>query len=638
MQHLLVSSKLPSYKSNNQPFRMNPSASERSYSASDIHDRLRAVAAWIGSLGFIANAAGYLALIAVGDASLAVTIENGSYALIFAMILLASRRNFHVRTVLYTGLVLIYCVFWITAFTYARIGHEMVLAIPLVVFVPLLLAMILDYRILLALAPIQFACSFFYSHSHALRSINASITADELMVFSVSVGAFSSFTFCALAVIARERDITDRKLVQFIAEKERLAAIDDLTGLMSRGAFMDRLNAYWEKHLWMALAFIDLDHFKPLNDQYGHSVGDDVLNQVARRLESTSPAATAARLGGDEFAVAFPHQLPPAALAALVGELHSAITADYQSEAGPISIGASIGFAENTADVDSLSKLLRAADAAMRRAKATRVGWTRYDNETDSAALAYSSLEMGLKEALRCRQIAGAVQPIASTGTHEIVEYELLARWPNSGFSIDPSPAEFIHIAEKLGLLNEILWMTLNEALATLDLKEASLAVNVSPAQLLASDFLEKLTAILEHHQTDPARITLEITEEVAYRNLEKNVIVLERARNLGMAIALDDFGSGYSSLSMLDALPLDKLKIDQSLVVKAQNNERGANILRAAINLAGQLKLVCCVEGVETAIAAREVAQMGADQVQGYWIGRPVLLSDTKAKLQLVS
>ncbi|MEM1403199.1 MAG: EAL domain-containing protein [Pseudomonadota bacterium] len=604
----------------------------------NLHERLRALAAWIGFLGFVANAAGYLALVIVGNASLSVTLENGAYAIIFAAIFLASRKDFYVSRVLYTGLITIFALFWLTAFTYAEMGKEMVLAIPLVAFVPLLLIIVLDYRLMLSLAPVQFVCMYFYSSEHALRSLDAGTTEGNIVVFAITMAAFSAFTFCALAVVARERALTDARLLNLITETEAIATVDDLTGLLNRRSFMGELNSHFEKGGWMALAFVDLDHFKPLNDQYGHSIGDFVLSAVARRLKMIATGASVARLGGDEFAVAIHEPMTSDDLNGLMDEMHASVTADYQSDIGPISIGASIGFAEKDAEIDSLAKLLRASDAAMRRAKASRSGWARYEREEDSAALAYSSLEVGLKRAVRNGQIAGAVQPIARAGSHDVLEYELLARWPDSGFEVDPSPAEFIHIAEKLGLLNEILWMTLREALTTLDLSRTRLAINVSPAQLLASDFLGRLFSILEEHETSPSRITLEITEEVVYRNLEKNVSVLKQAQKLGMLIALDDFGSGYSSLSMLDALPLDKLKIDQSLVQKAQANERTANILQAAVSLAKQLDLTCCVEGVETARAAREIGQMGADELQGYWIGKPALIRDGVKTLRLVS
>ena len=151
--------------------------------------------------------------------------------------------------------------------------------------------------------------------------------------------------------------------------------------------------------------------------------------------------------------------------------------------------------------------------------------------------------------------------------TQEIVGYELLSRWTNSGFEQDPGPDQFVPVAEKLGLLNELLWVTLEEALPRLDLRTRKLSVNVSPGQLASTDFLVRLMSILNRHQVLPSAMTLEVTEQIAFRNLARNVEVLEQARALGLSIALDDFGTGYASLSIVDALPLDKVKIDRSFL-----------------------------------------------------------------------
>jgi len=287
----------------------------------------------------------------------------------------------------------------------------------------------------------------------------------------------------------------------------------------------------------------------------------------------------------------------------------------------------------------TLSGLLRSADTAMRRAKSSRLGWAIFNPRIDNAALASSTLEVELKSAIKNGEIKAAIQPIANAKTRKTVAYELLARWTDSGFERDPSPKDFIPIAEKLGLLNEILWVTLDEALAHVELNELRLAINVSPAQLLASDFLETLLSVLERHEVSPTSITIEITEEVAFRNLARNIVILEQARALGMKIALDDFGTGYSSLSMLDTLPLDKLKIDQSFVRKSDKSEQSKRILLAAIRLAKQLGLESCVEGIETQEFAARVAVLGADHIQGYWLGRPALVRDAKREqLKLVS
>ncbi len=375
-----------------------------------------------------------------------------------------------------------------------------------------------------------------------------------------------------------------------------------------------------------------------MNDQYGHAVGDQVLCKVAQRIGELPQVQLTARLGGDEFAVLFDEDACEETTQAHIEQLHSHITQDMRWEAGIIPVGASIGYAHGLTVEQSLTGMLRAADTAMRRAKSANTNWAKFNPLVDNDAIASSTLEIELKSAIKNGQICAAVQPIADAHSLDVVAYELLTRWTNSGFERDPSPKDFIPIAEKLGLLNEILWVTLDEALKILDLTQQKLAINVSPAQLVASDFLESLLRILERYDVRPHAITIEITEEVAFRNVDRNVAILRQARDLGFAIALDDFGTGYSSLSMLDTLPLDKLKIDQSFVRKSDKSTQSKSILLAAIRLAKQLGLESCVEGIETEQAARRIALLGADTIQGYWLGKPRLVQNEPRALKLVS
>ena len=422
----------------------------------------------------------------------------------------------------------------------------------------------------------------------------------------------------------------------------KLARTDEMTGLANRRAFMHAATELFDmtdfEYSGLSLMIIDLDHFKPLNDQYGHAVGDEILQTVAKRIEELPMISAAARLGGDEFAVLFKTIEDNQSVDHVIDYLHAKITGDVRGEAGLISIGASVGYAECGTLDQTLTGLLKSADTAMRRAKSGRLGWAVFNPRIDSAALANSQLELELKTAIKDGQIKAAIQPIANAKSREIVAYELLARWTDSVFDRDPSPKDFIPIAEKLGLLNEMLWVTLNEALAHLQLDNQRLAINVSPAQLIASDFLETLVNVLGRHQVSPSSITIEITEEVAFRNVDRNIAILQEARDMGIEIALDDFGTGYSSLSMLDTLPLDKLKIDQSFVRKSDKSEQSKRILLAAIRLARQLGLSSCVEGIETQEFAARVAVLGADHIQGYWLGRPQLVKDAKAALKMVS
>jgi diguanylate cyclase (GGDEF)-like protein len=596
-----------------------------------LHERLRKTALYIGSLGLLINAMAYVGLYALGNATPMLTAEVVAYAIVLLTILASSCLDLHVRAVLFCGMLAIFSIFWFAAFAYAWRGDPILPALPLILFVPLLLTISLPYRLLFFIAPLQFVAVFFYTRDYGLPALGVSWPAGDQLALSVAFAGFSGATILVFALLSIERARTDRKLVELVAEKDLAGSTDSLTGLLNRRAFMALLEAQWPPSEPLSVAFIDLDHFKPLNDQYGHAMGDFVLREVASRLRGLAGACAVARLGGDEFAACCVGMPTGESHQSLAANIHDRVAAEFQTEIGPISMRASVGYAVYDSEIGSLSKMLRASDTAMRRAKSNKSGWVVFDHSTDGAALATTSIEFELKSAVNSGQIRAAVQPIARTPDLQIVELELLARWVDSGFDTDPSPAQFVPIAEKLGLLNEMLWVTLQEALTKISVNTTRLAINVSPAQLLASDFLPTLLSILARHDVPPAAITLEVTEEVVFRNLDKNVEVLNQARSAGMRVALDDFGTGYSSLAMLDALPLDKLKIDRTLITNARHSERSVKILSAAISLAQQLDLIACVEGVESAEELNVLMPMGAEQVQGYWIGRPYLVSEHK-------
>lgn len=606
--------------------------------ARGLSERLRRTAFWIGSIGLFIDGFVFLVYIWSGQGNLAMAAEVVVYGVFLSMITVSAVRNFQVKRVLFSCLLAIFTTFWISNIAEGYYGSASAIDIPLVLFIPLFVVIILDYRLLFALAPMQATCVFAYVSKFAIHDFGADWVAANNLTFSLLIAIFSGCSFALLGVVAFARDQADQKLYEVIVEKERLADTDDLTGLMNRRAFMDQLRGLWSKRSKICIAFVDLDHFKPLNDQYGHAVGDQVLSKIAMRIRQSPHVISSARLGGDEFAVLFDDASCENAIQQHIEALHASITRDIRWEAGLIMIGASIGYAEGLTRKQSLSGLLRAADTAMRRAKNSGLAWAKFNPLIDNAAIASSTLELELKSAIGSGQIRAAVQPIANAKSLDVVAYELLTRWINSGFDRDPSPADFIPIAEKLGLLNEILWVTLDEALQHLDLSKAKLAINVSPAQLVASDFIDSLVRLLERHEVRPHSITIEITEEVAFRNVDRNVAILKQARELGFEIALDDFGTGYSSLAMLDTLPLDKLKIDQSFVRKSDKSTQSKSILLAAIRLAKQLGLESCVEGIETEQEARRIAVLGADTIQGYWLGKPRLVQDGPAPLKLVS
>jgi diguanylate cyclase (GGDEF)-like protein len=388
----------------------------------------------------------------------------------------------------------------------------------------------------------------------------------------------------------------------------------------------------------LTLVFIDLDRFKPLNDQYGHAVGDQVLMEIGRRLNDQPDMLGAARLGGDEFAALFAAPVEAHATDLQVLALHNCLTAPIQSASGDVSVGASMGWVRAGGETTSVSEVLHSADVAMRRAKVEHLGAAEFDPVIDQAALASSAIEIAFRRALAKGRIRAALQPIVWVRSGQIVTMELLARWPNSGFPRDPAPQDFIPIAERLGLLNDMLWSTLDQALPALAGTNWSLAINVSPSQLTSNNFLCKLSGVIAQHGITPQRIELEITEEVAFRNMTENCAVLEQARALGFRVVLDDFGAGYSSLAMLDRLPLDKIKLDRAFVAELRDRTTTQKILKATMSLAHELRISCTVEGIETAETAALVASFGCDQIQGYWVGMPELVEPRHLLLDLAS
>jgi diguanylate cyclase (GGDEF)-like protein len=607
-------------------------------SAQAVMDRSRSIAFVISLLGLAANCviasvygitSGFTPFLALNF--LLQTAAIGS-------ICVASHRDWHFRTVLNTSIAIIYVHLWSTTLYEAWTTTAFPLSFIVLLFVPFCLVVVSGYRVLLAYAAMQGALVYVYTSVFMAEAFGLNPDAIEFTQLASALSIMSALTLFVLAFLSYSRLKLDNRLLKLVDVTRRLAEEDDLTGLMNRRAFMDSLNAFCATDSPYVVAFLDLDRFKPLNDQFGHAAGDAVLRELSNRLQQLAGVRAAARLGGDELAVALDPSLSGAELDQTIANLHAGLTRKVEWDGKSLSVGVSIGYATNVRDAQSLPTLLKAADTAMRRAKAHHSGWASFSAELDGAALDMHSPEIEFRSALTRGDLRAAVQPIADAATLEIVGYEILSRWTQCGLRQTPEPNEFIPIAERLGLLNDLLWMTLDETLRSGELFPHRLAVNISPAQLQAPDFVDSFMNVLKAHAVDPACITLEITEQVAYRNIESNVQMLEKARRAGMTIALDDFGTGYSSLSMLDRLPLDKVKIDKSFSQRSGCSDRSDSILRASVSLAKQLKLTCCVEGIETEEAARKVRLFGADEIQGYWIGKPMLLSDTRVAFKRAS
>lgn len=526
----------------------------------------------------------------------------------------------------------IYVYMWGTCTFDGLVGNASIVTLPLLMFTPIALLLVAGYRVLIGVAIFQSIAIYFHLKYFAIQSIGANWTPGEHSAFTISVAVVSLVSLLMLAMVAYARANTDERMLALIGEKERLAAEDPLTGLINRRSFLSRLEQSWSSGQHIACAFIDLDRFKPLNDEFGHAVGDHVLVTISERLSQLDDIVMAARFGGDEFAVLIEVGNSDQSLEAIFEDMHRHICSDIISEAGIVGVGASIGFAEAPIDAHDTSTLLHAADVAMLRVKDGGGGSGRFDKEIDSNTLASDAIEATFRTALRNGNIRSALQPIADAETGEVVGHELLARWVDSGFPNDPTPNDFLPIAERSGLLGELLITTLEQVLVKGVKRHLFLSVNVSPSQLSNPKFFAPLMKLLDKYDVDPSHLELEITEQVAFRNHEHNIMMLKKARRLGFSIALDDFGTGYSSLSMLDKLPLNKLKIDRSFIREANSDTSTDDVLSATINLAKKLGLKCCMEGIEEEAVANHMRNLGCDQMQGFWIGRPTLIDGGKA------
>ncbi len=446
--------------------------------------------------------------------------------------------------------------------------------------------------------------------------------------------------------LATFEDVTERHAAE--ARERFLARHDTLTGLPNRLGLQEHLASLLPRLAEgggrAAVLYMDLDRFKEVNDTLGHPTGDALLKAVVDRIRRRIRAVRdggdfVARLGGDEFAVvtgpAFNVTADAAADAATVAErLVQAIGEPFDLNGHRIVVGCSIGIALIPADGTTGDLLLRHADLALYRAKHQGRGHhCFFEPEMGAAAQTRRELEMELRRALEQpepQEFMVQYQPLVAVGSRAITGFEALLRWqhPERGLI---SPAEFIPIAEEVGLIG-----ALGELVLTRACREAKtwpgpvrIAVNVSALQFSRDRFVESVLNILDETGLEPGRLELEITEGALLRSTETTVTLLHQLRAAGVRIAMDDFGTGYSSLSYLLAFPFDKIKVDRSFVGQAVLDANATAIVRAVAGLCAQLGVTMTAEGVETEAQMRLLAAEGCNEVQGYLFGRPVDASE---------
>ena len=415
---------------------------------------------------------------------------------------------------------------------------------------------------------------------------------------------------------------TIRSLQRDTAAARFKAHHDSLTGLLNRAGLLELVEeaTAFSDH-GVALALVDLDGFKEVNDAWGHAIGDRLIGLVGERLKETIPHAQAvSRLGGDEFAFLCKAETIGDTAASLI----SALQQPFRIGGRTIEVGASIGTAPLGSDVSDGYELLRRADMALYEAKERGRGRVvNFSAILDKERQERSEMEEKLRGAIERKEVRPVFQPLVDARTGSLRGVEALARWtPETG---PVSPEVFISVAEKAGLIDELGRHILEMSVETASSWDSiGLSVNVSPVQLRNPDFAALVEEILRMRGFDPKRLTLEITEGVLMSNPEQAKRTLARLKAIGVKFALDDFGCGYASIGALREFGFDRMKIDRSLVI-ALENERGVGILNATLSLAKALDIPVTAEGVETQEQADVLAESGCDQLQGYLVGRPM-------------
>jgi diguanylate cyclase (GGDEF)-like protein/PAS domain S-box-containing protein len=433
------------------------------------------------------------------------------------------------------------------------------------------------------------------------------------------------------------RDMRDRHAAQ--ARIHHLAHHDVLTGLANRGAFLDRLDqlmaAARESGDRLALLFLDLDHFKRVNDSLGHLVGDLLLKSVASRItECLRASDLVARFGGDEFVVLLPAANQRGDVEEVAHKLLRAIEAPVDIEGQSIAVTPSIGVSLFPDHGDNPSTLIKHADTAMYVAKSRGRANAQFF-EPAMASLAYEALvlESQLAGALERSEFSLAFQPVVRAVDGQCVAAEALIRWhhPERGLL---EPGEFIAMAEQRRLMQRIGRWTMRHALRAARAWPAStlatgrplgIWVNVCAVEFHDADFADSVAALLREEGVGGERLGIELTERVLMDDIDGVHRTLARLKHLGVRIAIDDFGSGHSSLAQLKELPVDRIKIDPAFVQGLPGDGRAMAITRAVVQLAHGLGLSVTAEGVETDSQRQALVALGCDELQGYLFSRPL-------------
>ncbi len=429
-----------------------------------------------------------------------------------------------------------------------------------------------------------------------------------------------------------------RELAELRRQREHQFFHDPLTGLPNRVLLLERLQQailrIQRSAEPVALLLMDLNDFKAVNDSLGHDVGDDLLGQVGPRLAAQLRTTdTVARLGGDEFAVLLPGTDETGA-SRVAQKILGALEQGFTLGGETLDIGGSIGISvapQHGADPD---QLLSRADAAMYAAKGSLGGFAMYSADQDTQGASRLAMMADLRRAIDEGELVLYYQPLVSLRTGAITSVEALVRWMHPRRGLVP-PDEFIPLAERTGLIKRLTRTVLTEAVRQSRAWELAglrmpVAVNLSMRSVLDPQLPQTVAQLLQRWDATPDLLRFEITESILAAEPERALQAVDALRAMGVHIALDDFGSGYSSLAYLNRLPLDEIKIDRSFVMAMEREESSATIVRATVELGHGLGYGVVAEGVEDIRTKQRLTDLGCDTIQGYLIARPMPADET--------
>ena len=440
-------------------------------------------------------------------------------------------------------------------------------------------------------------------------------------------------------VVGVTRDVTNEVLAE--SKLRSLAYKDDLTQTLNRAGVRYHLDGHFEKTNRLGLIAIGLDRFKEINDNLGHAVGDELLQEIVRRIARVvSSEVELGRLGGDEFALIYPSVLEIETLKARAESIVRILSTPFYLDTGPVvSVSASAGVAVSPNDATNPAELIRAVDIAMNQAKANGGNQAVcFENRFREQMNRRFNLRRQLREASAFEEFMLYYQPIVDLPGGKVVGCEALIRWKDEDGNF-VSPVEFIPVAEESGLIYSIGKWTCKTAIIQWKLWQKLVSdlqyvsVNVSPVQLRQPTFVDELIELTEVHEVSPSNIQLEITEGTFLQESIQSNSALSQLAGHGFKLAIDDFGTGYSSLAYLKRFAVDTVKIDRSFISDIEIDQSDRDIVGAIIAMNDKLGLKTLVEGVETNQQSEIVQHLGCFSAQGYYFGKPTFADEFAEK-----